>query len=119
MKKLKIKFAMEYGIDTDNSDGEPCHCCMTLSLPEDSNGELVSILRDSTTMLFGETLSSRWGNWDDRTQTVTITSANWDKLHRLVDSRIDEAVQILKEVKEKNECLLNTVPKNGTVVIEI
>ena len=119
MENLEIKLVTEYGVDTDNSNGEPCHCCISLSLPEDEDGALVSILRDETTTVFGEVLSSCWGNWDDRTQMITITSTNWDRLSQLVDNRIKETIEILKEVKEKNEHLLDTIPKGKTITIKI
>ena len=119
MKELKIKFIKEYGVDTDNSNGEPCHCCLTLVLPEDEDGALIPILRDRNSRIFGEVLSSRWGGWSSRTATITIESTNWDRLSKLVNERINGVIEILKEVKEKNEHLSATKPENETIIMKI
>ncbi len=128
MKKLRIEFQKVFNFDMNDQDEKQCHCELTVVLPTDEKGEVVDLLRAHNKWLFGSPLSFRWG---DRSTDIgkgsqIIRATDWDKLSRLVDHKIDEIVDLLKEVKERpgllrlrNERLLSEKPKNESIVVEI
>jgi len=121
MGTLKIEFKKEFHLDTDDQDGEQCHCELTVALPKDENGEVVELLRNRNRRIFGCTLSSGWGGWGPNVGegTQTISAANWNKLSQLVDQKISEIDEVLREVKEENERLMAEKPEDETIVTEI
>jgi len=124
MERLEIRFHVRFVFEPDSAD--PCKAeisCYLPARPDDCGSpEILPVLRSHGEFLFGDELDSRWGKPAGETHRMWfkwVRAKNWQELDQIVRTVIDEAVEILRRVKNKNTEMERSKPADLQLVYEI
>ena len=120
---MEIKFEVEYSFNTAR---QMYQAQITLYLPQEpnSNGSIHHLLRNSKTQVFGESLISNWGWYDEKNKNLKHSSIEREsntilELKEIRDKVITEAVDALKSVYQNNQNAILEIPSSYVYVFNL
>jgi len=120
MNRLQARFVVDYRFVPESEF--KCKAIVKLYLPTESNSvDLVRVLRDPNTKIFGSILGPVWGVHDNgyRYNSYTLKAKTWDELESKIYELMDETVSKLRTVRAMNEVMEEKKPRDKEVMFPI
>ena len=119
MEKVKVVFEVKYDFRPEYE--APYMATIVARIPKDEDGMIPLELREKDEEVFGEELIAYWGNSRGNYRVVEgdVTGTSWKEVERRVEEVIEEAVNTLRKVKQRNVEALKTKPTDKVYVYEI
>ena len=116
---MEVKIEVHYFYYTEKVK---CKAKVSAYLPKEEGGYLHSLLRNEKVIFFGDTLESYWGTSSNdkyRTEYTYLEGKSWEELKEKVRDYISKEIEKLRKVKEENERMINSTPKDEIFTYEI
>lgn len=113
---MKVRFEVTYQYVPNYTPKFKADVTMHLPVDPSNSKYIPTVLMDAETKVWDETLWADWGHLNKetgtRTRTRTFYAVSWDELKQIVETEMMAAVTKLREVRQKNEQMLASVPPN-------
>ncbi|MFN3420880.1 MAG: hypothetical protein ACK40X_04045 [Armatimonadota bacterium] len=120
---MKARFEVTYHYDPDEAQRFVAIVVLGLPTEDADSTKLHTMFQSSVVSVFDELLGERWGSYDGNTKMrwsrKRIKAGSWEEAKAKAEEVINEAVEVLRRVKEENEKALQNMPQTCVYEFEL